>query len=147
MLPEVPGHFWIDDDVHSDQFASGPAPGAVHSATLPARTALMPIPALTAASINSPAFFAVSTALGTPVPQGVANGNYSSHASIAVAPNSLSLLCTTSVTIAPRPDLAELGSGISKMQSGDMGSPTGAELIPIDNHEPNESGSSPEEQG
>jgi hypothetical protein len=71
ILPELPGRFWIDDDVHSDRFAIGSGPIALPSEATAVMTVFVP----TGAVLNAPAFLAVAMSPGIQVPKVGINDN------------------------------------------------------------------------
>jgi hypothetical protein len=86
ILPEIPGHFWTDDDVHSDRFAAGAA-ATTGPSFLPAHaTAFALSTAPTGTSPGTPASTVVSAFLGTQVPQGVASATATGTGSHVLLP-------------------------------------------------------------
>jgi hypothetical protein len=146
ILAEVPGRLWIDDDVHSDQFAGIPAVGIVHSLSPKAVAADIPVHTPIELSFGLPAFIASPISLWTHAPQSLVSSNYLARTWIADGPHSLPASSSTTVTTAFPLDFPLSGVGSKNIPSGDFSIPIGVELAPTDKYGPDENGSSPEEQ-
>src|SRR5262249_55869601 len=86
ILPEMPGRFWTDDDVHSDRFAAGaaattePGPLQAHANAITLTT----VP--TGTLLGTPTFAVVSALLGPQVSQGVASATATGSGSQVPSP-------------------------------------------------------------